>query len=76
MPFSPVGQPGQGDDRFAAARHPGLKVNPARIDGGGPNNVVPDKAVLRINFRPATPEDQAHALGLIEGNVGDVAAGP
>lgn len=33
-----------------------LKVNPARIDGGGPNNVVPDQAILRVNLRPATPD--------------------
>ncbi|WP_267380755.1 MULTISPECIES: hydrolase [unclassified Sphingomonas] len=39
--------------RLAAATSPGLSVNPARIEGGGPNNVVPDLAVLRINFRPA-----------------------
>jgi glutamate carboxypeptidase len=39
--------------RLAEAKAPGLSVNPARIDGGGPNNVVPDLAVLRINFRPA-----------------------
>ncbi|SFP35849.1 hydrolase [Sphingomonas rubra] len=38
--------------RLAAARAPTLAVNPARIDGGGPNNVVPDHAVLRVNFRP------------------------
>jgi glutamate carboxypeptidase len=29
-------------------------VNPARIDGGGANNVVPDHAVLRFNIRPKT----------------------
>ena len=39
--------------RLAEAGGPGLSVNPARIDGGGPNNVVPDLAVLRVNFRPA-----------------------
>lgn len=33
----------------------GLSVNPAKIDGGGPNNVVPDHAILRVNFRPHTP---------------------
>ncbi|MFN3619802.1 hydrolase [Sphingorhabdus sp.] len=33
----------------------GLSVNPARIEGGGPNNVVPDHAILRVNFRPRTP---------------------
>ncbi|WP_066796264.1 hydrolase [Sphingomonas soli] len=38
--------------RLAAAREPMLAVNPARIDGGGPNNVVPDLAILRVNFRP------------------------
>ncbi len=30
----------------------GLSLNPARIDGGGPNNVVPDMAILRFNVRP------------------------
>ena len=35
-----------------ALEHDGLSVNPARIDGGGPNNVVPDHAVLRFNIRP------------------------
>ncbi len=36
----------------------GLSVNPAKIDGGGPNNVVPDHAVLRVNFRPCDPDMQ------------------
>lgn len=39
--------------RLAEVGGPGLAVNPARIEGGGPNNVVPDLAILRINFRPA-----------------------
>jgi glutamate carboxypeptidase len=47
--------------RLAELIRPGLTVNPARIDGGGPNNVVPDKAVLRVNMRPSTPEDQVRA---------------
>lgn len=34
----------------------GLSVNPARIEGGSPNNVVPDHAVLRVNLRPHSPE--------------------
>ena len=33
-------------------------INPARIDGGAPNNVVPDLAVLRVNMRPRTPDDR------------------
>ncbi|HEX8413491.1 MAG TPA: hydrolase [Sphingomicrobium sp.] len=51
-----------------------LSINPARIDGGGPNNVVPELAVLRVNLRPATIEDQARAQSLIDGSVAMVAA--
>ena len=60
--------------RLAEAKHAGLKVNPARIEGGGPNNVVPDHAVLRVNLRPATPEDEAAARALIEESVAAIAA--
>lgn len=42
--------------RLNALKSDALKVNPARIDGGGPNNVVPDSAILRVNLRPSTPE--------------------
>lgn len=42
--------------RLNALKSPMLKVNPAKIDGGGPNNVVPDQAILRVNMRPSTPE--------------------
>jgi glutamate carboxypeptidase len=42
--------------RLKALTREGLSVNPAKIDGGGPNNVVPDHAILRVNFRPRTPE--------------------
>ncbi len=41
--------------RLAALGGPDLSVNPARIDGGGPNNRVPDLTVLRFNIRPQTP---------------------
>jgi glutamate carboxypeptidase len=37
-----------------ALEHDHLSVNPAKIDGGSANNVVPDHAVLRFNIRPAT----------------------
>ena len=60
--------------RLAKAKGPRLSVNVARVDGGGPNNVVPDHAVLRVNLRPATIEDQARAQGLIDGAVAMVAA--
>ncbi|MEG3146880.1 hydrolase [Sphingomonas sp. RT2P30] len=52
--------------RLAAARGAGLAVNPARIEGGGPNNVVPDFALLRVNFRPATPADIVRAQALLD----------
>ncbi|MGN6289772.1 MAG: hydrolase [Sphingopyxis terrae] len=42
--------------RLNALKSPELKVNPAKIDGGGPNNVVPDQAILRVNMRPMTPD--------------------
>ena len=29
-----------------------ITINPAKLEGGGPNNVVPDHAVLRFNIRP------------------------
>ena len=60
--------------RLARGKGPQLSVNPARIDGGGPNNVVPDIAVLRVNLRPATLDDQARAQRLIDGAVGQIAA--
>jgi glutamate carboxypeptidase len=53
---------------------PHLSINPAKIDGGSPNNVVPDLAILRVNMRPATLDDQASAQGLIDDMVKQVAA--
>ena len=58
--------------RLKSAVGAGLKVNPARIDGGSPNNVVPDLAVLRVNVRPDTMDDQARAQSLIEATVAAV----
>jgi glutamate carboxypeptidase len=60
--------------RLAALKRPGLGVNPARIDGGGPNNVVPDKAVLRVNMRPQTPEEQARAEAELDEAIAAVSA--
>ncbi|MFY7836350.1 MAG: hydrolase [Novosphingobium sp.] len=42
--------------RLKSLEESGLSVNPARIDGGSANNVVPDHAVLRFNVRPRLPE--------------------
>lgn len=52
--------------RLARLARPGLTLNPARIDGGGPNNMVPDSAVLRFNVRPATPDLEREAGRLID----------
>lgn len=60
--------------RLSAARKDGLSVNVARVDGGGPNNVVPDHAVLRVNLRPRTAELQAEAEAAIGAAVSAVAA--
>jgi glutamate carboxypeptidase len=51
--------------RLAMSKTPGLSVNPAKIDGGGPSNVVPDLAILRVNMRPRTTDDQEIAGRLI-----------
>ncbi len=51
--------------RLKAAIRPGLTINPARIDGGSGNNVVPDLAILRVNLRPRTPEIEAEAKLLL-----------
>jgi glutamate carboxypeptidase len=32
-------------------RFPGVIVNTGRIDGGGPTNIVPDRAIVRFNAR-------------------------
>jgi glutamate carboxypeptidase len=60
--------------RLARAKGPRLSVNPARIEGGSPNNVVPDRAVLRVNLRPATIEDQQRGQAHLDAAVAMVAA--
>jgi glutamate carboxypeptidase len=58
--------------KLAAARYPGLSINPSRIEGGSPTNVVPDLAILRVNLRPRTPEDEQNARALIDSSVAQV----
>jgi len=59
--------------RLAMSKTPGLTINPAKIDGGGPNNVVPDLAILRVNIRPRTTDDQEIAARLIAKAVDETA---
>jgi glutamate carboxypeptidase len=59
--------------RFEALIRDGLTVNSSRIEGGGPGNVVPDLAVLRVNMRPRTPKIEAETRRQIEEIVAVVA---
>ena len=52
--------------RLKALESEDITINPAKLEGGAANNVVPDHAVLRFNIRPKTVEAGAafdHALG-------------
>ncbi|HWJ38655.1 MAG TPA: hydrolase [Sphingomicrobium sp.] len=60
--------------RLAMSKTPGLSINPAKIDGGSPNNVVPDLAILRVNMRPRTSDDQEIAARLIAKALDETAA--
>jgi glutamate carboxypeptidase len=46
------------DATAAVSAIPEATINVAKIDGGGPANVVPDLAILRFNVRIVTPEQQ------------------
>jgi glutamate carboxypeptidase len=60
--------------RLSMSKTPGLSINPAMIDGGSPNNVVPDLAILRVNMRPRTTDDQEIASRLIAKALDETAA--
>jgi glutamate carboxypeptidase len=59
--------------RLAALAGDDLSVNPAKIEGGGPNNIVPDSAVLRWNMRPRSGAAQMRAEAGINDAVAAVA---
>ena len=61
--------------RLDQLKRDGLSVNPSRIEGGSPSNVVPDLAILRVNLRPATAEIQAEARCAIDEAVAAVVSG-
>ncbi len=60
--------------RLDRLKRDGLTVNPSRIEGGSPSNVVPDLAVLRVNLRPRTPSIESEAKIAIDEAVAAVAA--
>ena len=53
-------------------KRPGLTLNPGKIEGGGPLNVVPDLAILRFNIRTETLEDEHFVLQEIENIAGQL----
>lgn len=59
--------------RLFRERRPGLAINPSRIDGGGPENLVPDLAIVRFNMRPASKDDAVRAQALLEQAMAEVA---
>ncbi|HVU31175.1 MAG TPA: hydrolase [Sphingomicrobium sp.] len=59
--------------RLDRMKRDGLSVNPSRIEGGSPSNVVPDLAILRVNLRPRTSEIEAAASREIEEAIAAVA---
>ncbi|HEY9090320.1 hydrolase [Parasphingorhabdus sp.] len=61
--------------QLKALHREGLSVNPAKIDGGGPNNAVPDHAILRVNFRPQSLEDQQKAQNALDNLIAVIATG-
>jgi len=60
--------------RLDRLKRDGLSVNPSRIEGGSPSNVVPDLAILRVNLRPRTPQIEAQTNGEIDEAVAAVCA--
>jgi glutamate carboxypeptidase len=42
--------------RLKALERADITINPARLEGGAANNVVPDHALLRFNIRPKTAD--------------------
>jgi glutamate carboxypeptidase len=60
--------------RLGALKRDGLTVNPSRIEGGSPSNVVPDLAVLRVNLRPRTPDIEAATQREIDEIIAAIAA--
>jgi glutamate carboxypeptidase len=62
---------GTGLDELNGKRD-GVTFNLARMDGGGPPNVVPDNAVVRFNIRVGTPNDKVWVEAELERLVDEV----
>jgi glutamate carboxypeptidase len=60
--------------RLKAMEASGLAINPARIEGGSADNVVPDHAVLRFNIRPRGTDDAERFEWAIHGLISEIEA--
>ncbi len=58
--------------RIKALEAEDITVNPARIEGGSANNVVPDLAVLRFNIRPKSTDAMNRFEGALEAILSEV----
>lgn len=53
---------------------PDISVNPAKIEGGSANNVVPDLAIVRFNIRPRAQEAAARFAAALPGAIARIEA--
>ena len=60
--------------RLKALEGEDITVNPAKLEGGGPNNVVPDHMVLRFNIRPKSTEAMQGFDGALDSLLAEIAA--
>lgn len=60
--------------RIKALEAEDITVNPAKIEGGSANNVVPDLAVLRFNIRPKSTDAMSRFEAELEALITHVAA--
>lgn len=58
--------------RLKALESAAITINPAKLEGGAANNVVPDHAVLRFNVRPRSSEAAERFERELEGLIGGV----
>ena len=61
--------------RLTRLEAPDITINPAKIEGGSANNVVPDLALVRFNIRPRTVEAMARFDGQLAVLCADIATG-
>ena len=58
--------------KLEALQQDDISINPAKIEGGSANNVVPDHAVLRFNIRPKAPDAAERFASQLAALVGEV----